>query len=225
MAKRKGFSDLEYNIENIKKACTNRQVVKLFQYTSRKGIVQQQYDVLPICCDKNLEFFRGYIVNIDGNKVTRSKNKLSRFYFERLNERVSPFKKELIFSKDLLNAIKIYQNKSLEQIDSFGWFTGTGNNLNTVNLIYGDVFEKYIIKHRKDIYKTKKYYLEKRETTKNPISKKFNRKITITFLYVKDLLVLLIGHLHDVKIECNPKDKSRLIKEIKSYIKINLTFS
>jgi hypothetical protein len=225
MVRRKGFSDLEYNIENIKKACTNKQVVKLFQYTSKKGIVQQQYDVLPIYCDKNFEFFRGYIVNIDGNKVTRSKNKLSRFYFERLNERVSPFKKELIFSKDLLNAIKIYQNKSPEQIDSFGWFTGTGNNLNTVDLIYGDVFEKYIIKNRKDIYKTKKYYLDKRKAIESPTSKKLNRKITITFLYVKDLLILIIGHLHDVKIECDPKDKSRLINEINGYLQSNLTFS
>jgi hypothetical protein len=225
MARRKGFSDLEHNIENIKKACTNKQVVKLYQYTSKKGISQEQYDVLPISYDKNFEFFRGYIVNIDGYKATRSKNKLSRFYFERLNGKVSTFKKEIIFEKDLINAIKNYQNKSPEQIDSFGWFTGIGNNINTVDLIYGDVFEKYIIKNRKDMYKTKKEYLEKRETIKKPISKKFKLKLTITFLNVQDLLVLLIGHLNYVKIKCDPKDKSRLINEINGYLQSNLTFS
>lgn len=225
MAKRKGFSDLEYNIENIKKACANKQVVKIFQYISKKGIVQDQYDVLPITYDRDIEFFKGYIVSINGNKVTRCKSKLSRFYFDRLNNRISLYKKELFFEKELQNAIDNYHDKSLKNKDSFGWYSGTGGILKKVNLIYGDVFEKYIIKHRKDLYKSKRIYIKEREAIGSSMPKKFNRKLAITFLDVKNLLILIIGHLHDVKIECDPKDKSMLLQEINAYVKSNLTFS
>ena len=54
---------------------------------------------------RDIEFFKGYIVSINGNKVTRCKSKLSRFYFDRLNNRISLYKKELFFEKELQNAI------------------------------------------------------------------------------------------------------------------------
>jgi hypothetical protein len=222
MARRKSLTTLEYNIEAIKKAYDNNQVVKIFQYISKSGVVNDQIEVLPIDYDIDFDFFQGFIVNIDGLKVSRTKSRLSRFYFDRLNKTITPYNKDFLFDKDLIKSVDNYKTKHFKNKDSFGWFIGTGDNLKNVDLIYGDVFEKYIKKYRKDIYKNKKIYLNEREAIESKVSKKFNRKLTITYLYEKDILEFIIGHLHDVKIKCDAANKSKITKLLHGYVGSNL---
>ena len=88
-----------------------------------------------------------------------------------------------------------------------------------LKLIYGDIFEQYLLKNRKDLFKSKAIYMKKREVIHSSSPKKYNRKLGITYLDIKHLIELIIGHLHDVKIDCASKDKPILKKEIFEYIK------
>jgi hypothetical protein len=210
------------------KAYKNKNILHIIEYKSKTGPNQFFIYPLKIIDDKVNPYIKGYSVDIGGSIINRVKKKISRIYLNRCKHIQNAFifkgviktiikRPEFKFDADLNNAIDTFYCNEKKN-DFFGFNIGDGKNLKKIDLLFDDVFEQHLIKNRKDIIKSKNALSKKRTIIKTPFPpKKLNLKLAIDYVDTKNILDLIIGHIHHVQIHFKINKKMGVM-ELNEYV-------